>query len=113
MRIEVLPYKKMDVESRLNCGDHQIHAGNIIKDHLPRIRTGLKDAYALIGVTMEDLYPRDSWNFVFGLADMTGRNGVFSFARYDAPGVDGDDDLIDSKFLASKPDKDHLRCVRL
>lgn len=41
------------------------------------------DAYLVLGVTMTDLYPRDSWNFVFGQANMDARVGVFSFARYD------------------------------
>ncbi|MBL9133402.1 MAG: hypothetical protein JNG86_19480 [Verrucomicrobiaceae bacterium] len=41
------------------------------------------DAYALIAVTMEDLYPQESWNFVFGQALLQGGAGVFSFARYD------------------------------
>ena len=40
------------------------------------------DAYAMICILQDDLYPRDSWNYVFGLADLTGRTGVFSFARY-------------------------------
>lgn len=43
----------------------------------------LPDAYALIAVTMEDLYPEESWNFVFGQASLRGGVGVFSFARYD------------------------------
>jgi archaemetzincin len=41
------------------------------------------DAYALLGITMEDLYPDDSWNFVFGQASLHHRVGIFSFARYD------------------------------
>ena len=41
------------------------------------------DTYALIAVTMTDLYPQDSWNFVFGQAMLQGGVGVFSFARYD------------------------------
>lgn len=59
-----------------------MHAGNVINNELPKLRLPYRDSYAFIGVTMEDLYPRDSWNFVFGLADMLGRNGVFSFNRY-------------------------------
>ncbi|WP_395753485.1 archaemetzincin [Prosthecobacter sp.] len=42
-----------------------------------------RDAYALIAVTMEDLYPDEEWNFVFGQAMLQGGAGVFSFARYD------------------------------
>ena len=43
---------------------------------------------------MEDLYPRDEWNFVFGLADMMGRNGVFSFSRYMNIGILAHDGYI-------------------
>ncbi|WP_264501953.1 archaemetzincin [Luteolibacter flavescens] len=40
------------------------------------------DAYAMIAVTMTDLYPDEAWNFVFGQASFKDRVGVFSFARY-------------------------------
>lgn len=40
------------------------------------------DAYAMLAVTMTDLYPDESWNFVFGQALPEKRVGVFSFARY-------------------------------
>lgn len=40
------------------------------------------DAYCLIAVTQTDLYPEPSWNFVFGMASLSERVGVFSFARY-------------------------------
>ncbi len=42
-----------------------------------------KDAFALLGITMTDLYPDPSWNFVFGQASPLDRVGVYSFARYD------------------------------
>lgn len=48
-----------------------------LQGHLP------EDAFCLLGVTMEDLYPDPSWNFVFGEASLRERVGVFSFARYD------------------------------
>lgn len=41
------------------------------------------DAYAMLAVTMTDLYPKESWNYVFGQASLKHRVGVFSFARYD------------------------------
>lgn len=41
------------------------------------------DAFCLLAITMEDLYPDPSWNFVFGQASFTERVGVYSFARYD------------------------------
>jgi len=40
------------------------------------------DAYALIALTETDLYPEPSWNFVFGMASLRDRVGVYSFARY-------------------------------
>jgi archaemetzincin len=40
------------------------------------------DAVAFLGVTMEDIYPNEKWNFVFGEADLEQRVGVFSLARY-------------------------------
>lgn len=42
-----------------------------------------EDAFCLLGITMEDLYPDPSWNFVFGEASFRERVGVYSFARYD------------------------------
>ncbi|HUQ01923.1 MAG TPA: archaemetzincin [Kofleriaceae bacterium] len=42
-----------------------------------------KDAYGVVAITMEDLYPDPEWNFVFGQASLKERVGVQSFARYD------------------------------
>jgi archaemetzincin len=41
------------------------------------------DAFCILAITMEDLYPEASWNFVFGQASLRDRVGVYSFARYD------------------------------
>ena len=57
-----------------------------------------KDAFCLIGVTMEDLYPADSWNFVFGQATYKDRVGVFSFHRY-TPKFHGEPSNDDTKRL--------------
>ncbi|XP_047564602.1 archaemetzincin-2 isoform X1 [Lutra lutra] len=62
-----------------NTQNLQIHAGHILrflKKKKPR------DAFCIVGITMIDLYPRDSWNFVFGQASLTDGVGIFSFARY-------------------------------
>jgi archaemetzincin len=40
------------------------------------------DAITYLGVTMGDLYPEPSWNFVFGEASLDERVGVYSFARF-------------------------------
>lgn len=68
-------------------GKRQVKTGDVIeilKGQLP------SDAYCVLGVTMEDLYPGDEWNFVFGWAMFRGRVGVHSFVRYD-PAFWGDD----------------------
>jgi archaemetzincin len=53
-------------------------------DILERLRKMVpNDAFCLLGITMEDLYPEPSWNFVFGQASLRERVGVYSFARYD------------------------------
>jgi archaemetzincin len=50
---------------------------NFLKTRVPA------DAFCILAVTMEDLYPEPSWNFVFGQASLRERVGVYSFARYD------------------------------
>jgi archaemetzincin len=42
------------------------------------------DAYAMIGLTMTDVWPGKGWNFVFGQARVGERVGVYSLARYGA-----------------------------
>ncbi|XP_069511163.1 archaemetzincin-2 isoform X2 [Ambystoma mexicanum] len=59
----------------------QIHAGGLLS-YLKKRKP--KDAYCIVGITMMDLYPRESWNFVFGQASLTEGVGIFSFARYDS-----------------------------
>ncbi|MDK1031491.1 MAG: archaemetzincin [Planctomycetia bacterium] len=48
----------------------------ILKPRLP------KDAVCLLGVTMQDLYPDEKWNYVFGQASLRQRVGVYSLVRY-------------------------------
>ncbi len=40
------------------------------------------NAICLLGVTMADLYPDESWNYVFGEATLEKRVGVYSLVRY-------------------------------
>ena len=81
--VAVLPTigaERTGARSRTFMGRRQLHAGEVM-DHL---RTVLPDdAYCLLAVTMEDLFPEDDWNFVFGQASLVDRVGVFSFVRYD------------------------------
>jgi archaemetzincin len=64
-------------------GDHQILTGYLLDKVLaPRLP---KDGAALIGLSSSDLYPQDSWNFVFGMAYISHRVGVWSMYRYGNP----------------------------
>ena len=42
-----------------------------------------EDAYCMLSVTMQDLYPNPAWSYVFGMGEYEARTGVFSFLRYD------------------------------
>lgn len=84
MDVEVLPsvMLKDEFTPRINrlTGKRQILSTDVLdflKARLP------DDAFCLLAVTMEDLYPEPAWNFVFGQASLTERTGVYSFARYD------------------------------
>ncbi len=84
MKVKIGEYKniKKNVHERINeyTENKQYHAGDILYE-LRKIVP--ENAFCMIGVAVTDLYPRDSWNFVFGLASLADRSGVFSFARYD------------------------------
>lgn len=85
MEVIVLPtqeFKVSSITTRINPYTHirQILTSDILdllEKKLP------KDAFCVLGITMEDLYPDPSWNFVFGQASIQARVGVYSFARYD------------------------------
>jgi archaemetzincin len=71
---------EVTAKARVHDGHRQLLAPQVLgwlKQRVP------DDAYALMAVTMEDLYPEESWNFVFGMASFTERVGVQSFARQD------------------------------
>jgi archaemetzincin len=85
LEVAVLPSVAVtagEVATRRNPYTRQLQL--LTADILALLRRRLPaDAYALLGITMEDLYPDESWNFVFGQASSRDRVGVFSFARYD------------------------------
>ncbi|MFQ5845885.1 MAG: archaemetzincin, partial [Planctomycetota bacterium] len=54
--------------------------GYFLRDLLPPRRPD--DAACLMGVTMADLYPEPSWNYVFGQASLRRRVGIYSIARH-------------------------------
>ena len=61
-------------------GNQQILTGDVLTFLTSRLPA---DAFCILAITMEDLYPDPSWNFVFGQASLRDRVGVYSFARYD------------------------------
>jgi archaemetzincin len=66
----------------------------LTRDVLSHLRQILPaNGFCIVGITMRDLYPAPSWNFVFGEASLDDRVGVFSFARYDPQfyGIEGPD----------------------
>ncbi|MFT6862221.1 MAG: archaemetzincin [Akkermansiaceae bacterium] len=57
----------------------QVHSTDLLNALQKRVP---RDAHVMMAVTMKDLYPGPAWNFVFGVARLKQRCGVFSFARY-------------------------------
>ncbi len=85
LEVRVLPAAELaavgaTTRTNRSSGKPQVLAPDVLrwlKLHVP------DDAYALMAVTMADLYPDPAWNFVYGLATFSERVGVQSFARYD------------------------------
>ena len=85
MEVEVLPCLSLsdsNLTTRINpyTNNRQILTHDvlaILKNEVP------SDAFCVLAITIEDLYPNPSWNFVFGQASLSERVGVYSFARYD------------------------------
>jgi archaemetzincin len=57
-----------------------------------------ENAIAYLGITMSDLYPEPSWNFVFGEATLDERVGVYSLIRY-FPAFEGGKDTPEARRL--------------
>ena len=72
-------YGEHKITSRKNCGITQYNASEINE-----ALTGYKnrDTFCILAVTNQDLYPKEEWNFVFGLANLSTGTGVFSFCRH-------------------------------
>lgn len=84
MQVKVLPQVELTAgqfRSRTNrfTGMRQVLTADILdwlRGRLP------EDAFCVLAITMVDLYPAETWNFVFGEASLHERVGVYSFARY-------------------------------
>jgi len=85
LEVELLPVLEVDKQSfttRINSltGNRQL----LVDDFLALLQNRLPaDAFCMLGITNEDLYPEPDWNFVFGMATLRERIGVISLARYD------------------------------
>lgn len=85
LAVKILPAATLDEKlfnPRTNENSHkrQLHTLSILSHLKTRLPA---DAYCLLGITMVDLYPAKSWNYVFGQASLAERVGIYSFARYD------------------------------
>lgn len=81
-QVDVLPpvsIAKLKCKTRMNGGTLQLHIPDVYKYLQAKWPPG---AFCVVGITMIDLYPKESWNFVFGQANSSIGVGVFSFARY-------------------------------
>jgi archaemetzincin len=72
--------KQRRIEYRNNL---QIRTSYFLDDVLPKIVPD--DAAALIAFTNYDLYPGETWSFVFGQASLTERVGVWSLYQFTNP----------------------------
>jgi len=92
MEVRMLPgYYPHDLEFSPRENPRSKQRQVLTSDILAFLKTRLPaDACCLLGITMEDLYPKASWNYVFGEASLDARVGIFSLARYD-PAFWGDE----------------------
>jgi len=74
------PLDNKQFTTRENSGKRQYLSTDFLR-HLPTLLPA--DGFAILGITMQDLYPDPAWNYVFGQASLRDRAGIYSFARYD------------------------------
>ena len=82
MQVKILPSVPIEnFPTRRNpfTNNSQILTTDILRFLKARVPA---DDFCVLAITMEDLYPEASWNFVFGQASLRDRIGVYSFARY-------------------------------
>jgi archaemetzincin len=80
--LPAVPSTAVAAKTRIHpsTGKRQLLAPDVLRWLTKRLP---EDAFGLMAITMEDLYPEESWNFVFGMASLGERVGVQSFARQD------------------------------
>jgi archaemetzincin len=83
--VKILPENDLlkcipDIRNRKNIYGDQY----LCEDVLNYMKTCVpKDAYCVMGITLKDLYPGPSWNYVYGWATYRARVAIFSFVRWD------------------------------
>ena len=90
----------------------QIRTTYFIDDLLPKLLPG--DGAALICFTSNDLFPSDTWNYVFGQASLEKRVGVWSLWRLERNGKDRatDDLFLDRTLKISMHETGHMFSMR-
>ena len=79
--INIVSLQSLKVKSRINKYSKKIQY-NASQINSKTVKYVPNDAHCMISILLDDLYPESSWNFVFGLATIEDRVGVFSFARF-------------------------------
>ncbi len=84
--LPAIPLEDLKVTQRTRepYGNVQILSTDVLEE-LKRRKAA--DTDTLMGITMSDLYPRESWNFVFGQASLVNGVGIMSFNRFDPDNV--------------------------
>ena len=80
--IKITNLKSLNIESRINEYTNKIQY-NASQINSKMAKFVPNDAHCVLSILLDDLYPKPDWNFVFGLANIKQRVGVFSFARFD------------------------------
>ncbi len=102
MPVRVLPVAhrlgKITSRTNLATGKLQLLTKDVRRLLQPMIP---RDGFCLLGITLQDLYPDNSWNYVFGEASYKERVGIYSFARYD-PRFFGEESLDRTNLMLSR-----------
>lgn len=108
LETRLLPAQALaDLDATRRANPHTGREQFLAPDLLTALQARLpKDAYCLLGITLADLYPDPAWNFVFGMASLRDRVGIFSLARYD-------DRFLDPEAPATVPADHFRRCCKV
>jgi archaemetzincin len=92
--------EKYEIPSREghNHGPRQYLATNILRKTIELVPN---DAYCMLTITMQDLYPGPKWAYCFGWAMYKARTGVFSFLRFDTQYKYTDEYLAENEVKSS------------